>query len=482
MVIGYSHTMIDLSSAIKQVCDEKNIPYESVIATIEYALAAAYRKDFGNKLQNIQVNFDADTGNFKVFDVKTVVEDLPEAELLSDDDSSKQAKADTGKKKDKEKKQDKKTEKDKAAAKEKSGGKNESEKEEEPVFNPKTQIQLKDAKKNKKKIKIKDEIKTKLEVPGEFGRMAAQTAKQVIMQRLREAERETIFKEYKEKQGQMATGVVQRVEGRMIMIDLGKATALLPPPEQIRNEKYYLGLHIKVIILNVATTPKGPEITVSRIHPNMVKELFFLEVPEINTGTVEIMSIAREAGQRSKVAVRALEENIDPIGSCVGQRGTRVQTIINELGGEKIDIIEYKEEPSKFIEASLSPAKVQEVKILDKEKKGAQVIVKEENQSLAIGKGGQNVRLAAKLTGWKIDIKQEGADEKEEKKEKKDKRSKKQEKSKADKEKKKPAPKKEAKKDKNENKEKKSKKNEKVEIILASASPRRKELLNMTKF
>jgi len=233
--------------------------------------------------------------------------------------------------------------------------------------------------------------------------MAAQTAKQVIIQKLREAERNKLFEEFKEKEGVIISGVVQKRDPRMVLIDMGKVTAVLPQEEQIRTEKYYPGDTVKVLIKSVRETIKGPEVIVSRADSELIRSLFTLEIPEIDSGIVEIKSVAREAGSRSKVAVMATQENIDPIGSCVGQRGTRIQTIISELGGEKIDIIEYDEDPAVFIANSLSPAKVISIEANEKEHT-AKAIVAEDQFSLAIGKEGQNVRLAAKLTGWKINI------------------------------------------------------------------------------
>lgn len=372
--------MSEIQDAIQQICEEKNISVESVLATIEAALAAAYRKDFGQKSQNIKVNFDLDTNKMEVFDVKTVVEDM-DLEELEKERAEFLAKKEAGEAMDEE-----------ALRK----------------FNPKTEIMLAEAREIKAKAKVGDEIKTKLEVPSEFGRMAAQTAKQVIIQRLREAEREVVFEEFKGKQGTLVNGIVQRREGRLVFVDVGHTLAILPPEEQIYGENYGLGARLKFLILAVESTVKGPEIRVSRTHPDIVKELFKTEVPEIESGAVEIKAVAREAGSRSKVAVFSNEDNIDPVGSCVGQRGTRVQTVIAELGGEKIDIIEWSKNPSKFIASALSPAKVESLK-LDEERKIATVKVKEDQLSLAIGREGQNVRLAARLTEWKIDI--EGARE-----------------------------------------------------------------------
>ena len=373
--------MSDITNAMKQICEEKNLSYEAVIETIESALAAAYRKDFGEKNQNIKVEFDPESGKSKVYDVKTVVEDMPEE--IEEEEKV----AGT---------EEKKAETELAAVQEVPA-------EEVRKFNPKTELQLKDAKLIKKTAKIGEVIKTKLEVPADYGRMAAQTAKQVIIQKLREAEREMIFSEFKDKEHEVVAGVVQRREGRIVLVDLDKAVGILPSEEQIMNERYRPGDRIKVYVKQVAITPKGPEILLSRTSDEILKKVFYLEIPEISNGLVEIKAVAREAGSRSKVAVSAASENVDPIGSCVGQRGARIQTIISELGGEKIDIIEYDEDLVKFIGHALAPAKILSVEI-DNEEKKAVVKVAEDQLSLAIGREGQNVRLAARLTGCKLDI------------------------------------------------------------------------------
>lgn len=377
-----------ISSAIKQICEEKNISVESVIATIEAALAVAYRKDFGEKNQNIKVEFDQVTSGSRVFDVKTVVSDELYAETIKEEEERKRRK-EAGEAEPEEKR---------PVVKE---GEDQEEKKER--FDFKTNIALSEAKKIKKDAELDEVIKQELFPPSSYGRMAAQTAKQVIIQRLREAERETLFKEYKGREGELLTGTVQRVEGRVVLIDLGRATGIIPPPEQIVNERYSPGQRIKVYLVSVNSTPKGPELIVSRSHPEIVKKLFTMEVPEISTGAIEIRGIAREAGSRTKIAVESKQKNIDPVGSCVGQRGTRVQTVIAELSGEKIDIIEYSDDPVTFISNALSPAKILNVKT-NEEEKTALVEVKDDQVSLAIGRNGQNVRLAARLTGWKIDI------------------------------------------------------------------------------
>lgn len=338
--------------AIQQICEEKNIPVSAVIETIEQALAAAYRKDFGQKNENVKVEFDPETGSSRVFDVKAVVEGPAEGE---------------------------------------------------ETINERKEILLAEAKRLKPDAEVGDEIRTELEVPAEYGRMAAQTAKQVIIQRLREAEREVVFSEYKDREGQVIMGTVQRVEGRTVFVDIGHTVAVMPYAEQITRERYVPGARIKVYLLQVAASSRGPEVVVSRTHPEIVRQLFAQEVPEVASGVVELKAIAREAGSRTKIAVASTESNVDPVGSCVGQRGMRVQTVINELGGEKIDIIEWSEDARKFIGAALSPAKVLTVE-LDEAAHAARVEVADDQLSLAIGRGGQNVRLAVKLTGWKIDI------------------------------------------------------------------------------
>jgi N utilization substance protein A len=250
---------------------------------------------------------------------------------------------------------------------------------------------------------VGDEIEFPLETHEDFGRIAAQTAKQVIVQRIREAEREAVWNEYKDKEGELVSGIIQRIEPHNIFVDLGKTVAVFPGEEQVFGERYYVGTRMKFYILSVNSDPKGPGIVLSRSHPKMISRLFELEVPEIGAGTVEIKSIAREAGNRTKIAVASNEEGIDPIGSCIGQKGTRVAAVISEIGGEKIDIIEWSEDPDVFVSNAMSPAKVTKIEIAPR-RHTAKVFVPEDQLSLAIGKAGQNVRLAAKLTGWKIDV------------------------------------------------------------------------------
>lgn len=369
----------EFGSAIAQICEEKGISKDRVIETIEAALSAAYKKDYGKKGQNIKAVFDEVSGGAKFWLLKEVVDETTREFYIPEEG---------------EEDEDRKESVEEPE---------EGDEEKLPRYNPERDLTLEDAKKIKKDAKVGDVIEIPLEEKSDYGRVAAQTAKQVIIQRIREAERDAMFEEYKNKEGEVLSGTVQRIEGRNVFIDLGKSVGVLFPSEQVERENYRIGQRIKVYVAKVDIGNKGPGIVLSRSHPELVRRLFELEVPEIFAGTVEIKSIAREAGERTKIAVVSNEEGIDPIGSCVGQKGTRVQTIIDELGGEKIDIILWNEDPVKFISSSISPAKVLKVEI-NEEKKEATVTVMEDQLSLAIGKRGQNVRLAAKLTGWKIDI------------------------------------------------------------------------------
>ncbi len=421
-----------IQAAIQQICQEKNLSEEVVLVAIESAMAAAYRKDFGNKLQNIITEFDAKTGDVKVFDVKTVVEDVPEE---GEEGEVAEEKTVTTTVKTESKSKQKKIKEEAgasfaaafaAALKEKQlqeeEEKNQGETKviksflaeevadediEERKFNPKTEIQLKDAKEINPDAKLDEEIITQLEVPGEFGRMAAQTAKQVIIQKLREEERLKIFEEYKSMENTIIIGTIQRREGRNVLVDLGNTVAILPPEEQVERERYNIGNRMKFYLKSVDANARGSMLLLSRTTTDLVKGVFEDEIPEVASGAIEIKSIAREAGSRTKVAIASNEESIDPIGSCVGQRGSRIQTIISELSGEKVDIILWDENPAKFITNSLSPAKVVDVKT-DEASHFAVVKVKEDQLSLAIGRAGQNVRLASRLTGWKIDIISDG--------------------------------------------------------------------------
>ncbi len=382
-------------SAIRQICEEKGLSEELVIETIEAALAAAYRKDFGEPNHNIKIKFNPETGAIKVWDSKIVVSNELKAEAEAARAAAiiaRQAAAAAG---------ISLVTPIIPSAPPLPGAPVE---EPELKYSPKLHYALDEAHVIKADAVEGDEIKTELPVPGEFGRMAAQTAKQVIIQKLREAERTTIYDAFKSREKEVANGVVQRQEGRVVFIDIGRANGILLPDRQIEHEAYTPGARLKVYIEAVNMTPKGPEIILSRTSTEIVRRLFTVEIPEVANGSIEIREIAREAGARSKVAVEALEDNIDPIGSCVGQRGTRIQTIIGELGGEKVDIIEFDADPKQFIMHALSPAKVQSVELHEAEKT-AQVTVADDQLSLAIGRGGQNVRLASRLTGWRIDIK-----------------------------------------------------------------------------
>ena len=332
--------------AITQLSAEKNLPKEVVISAVESALVSAYRKDSFMPTQNIEVKINRNTGRVEVWAEKTVVAKP----------------ADT-----------------------------------------KQEISLSEAKKIKSDVKLGELIMVE-STPQDAGRIAAQTAKQVILQRLHEAEHSAIFEEYAGKSGDIVSGVIQRIEPRQVLIDLGRVEAVLPSNEWMSNERYRIGQRLKVYMVEVAKTPRGPRVVVSRSHPELLKRLFELEVPEVSNGTVEIKSVAREAGFRSKVAVAARQPGIDPVGCCVGLRGIRIQNIVSELSGEKIDVVLWNADPFAFIASSLSPAQIVAVE-LNKTDGQATVIVPDRQLSLAIGKEGQNARLAAKLTGWRIDIK-----------------------------------------------------------------------------
>ncbi|MCX7746888.1 MAG: transcription termination factor NusA [Clostridia bacterium] len=337
----------ELILALDQLEREKGIDKEVLIEAIEAALISAYKRNFGLS-QNVKVTIDRGNGEVKVFAIKKVTEN-PINDLL--------------------------------------------------------EVSLENAKKINKKLEVEDVVEIEV-TPKKFGRIAAQTAKQVVVQRIREAERGIIFDEFLNKESDIVTGIIQRAEKKNIVIDLGKTEAVLPPTEQTPDEEYRFNDRVKTYIIEVKKTTKGPQIVVSRTHPGLVKRLFELEVPEIHDGTVEIKSISREPGSRTKIAVYSKDPNVDPVGACVGQKGTRVQAIVDELRGEKIDIIKWSSDAEEYISSSLSPAKVIRVDINEQEK-SAKVTVPDYQLSLAIGKEGQNARLAAKLTGWKIDIKSE---------------------------------------------------------------------------
>lgn len=337
----------DFLEALRDLEKEKGISVDILLEAIEAALLSAYKRNFGS-LQNARVHIDRETGDFRVYTQRAV---------------------------------------------------------KEQVEDQRQEITVEDAHKINPNYELDDIVETEV-TPRNFGRIAAQTAKQVVVQRIREAERNIIFEEFANREGDIVTGVVQRLEQKNVFIELGKTEAILAPSEQMPGEDYRQGGRIKVYIIEVRKTTKGPQILVSRTHPGLLKRLFELEVPELLEGIVELKGVAREAGARSKLAVYSKDDNVDPVGACVGPKGMRVQNIVNELSGEKIDIIKWNPDPSKFVASSLSPAKVVAVEIWEEEKV-ARVIVPDYQLSLAIGKEGQNARLAAKLTGWKIDIKSE---------------------------------------------------------------------------
>jgi N utilization substance protein A len=376
--------MLDIKtfkSALEQLEEERKIPKEKILEAIEQAMAAAYKKDYGKKGQIIRAKFDPETGKTDFFQVKIVVDES----IAILDQENKEEPAST------------------------QGGEYsiKDPNDERVHFNAEHHILLEDARKIKKGAEINDEIIFLLEAKDDYGRIAAQTAKQVIVQKIREAERTSIIDEYGTKEGEVISGVVQKVERGNIYVDFNRATGILPVEEQIPGEFWERGQRLRAYLYSVEDTPRGINLRLSRTHPKFVEKLFMIEAPEIENGTVEIKSVAREAGARSKIAVFSKDEHIDAVGSCVGQKGTRVNTITTELSGEKIDIIPWSEDPMQFVSNSLSPAKVISIEIDEREHK-AIVEVANDQLSLAIGKGGQNVRLAAKLTGWRIDIKGDG--------------------------------------------------------------------------
>jgi len=335
----------ELIQALHEIEKERGIPKEALIEAIKAALNTAYKKNFGTA-QNVRVEFNDLSGEVKVFSQKKVVS---------------------------------------------------------KVNDPLLEIDIVEAKELYPSCREEDMVYVEA-TPANFGRIAAQTAKQVVIQKLREAERSLIYEEFLEREGEIVTGVIQRIESRTVYIALGRTDGIMLPSDQISGEKYEVGQRIKAYIYEVKNTSKGPNIFVSRTNPYFLRRLFELEVPEIYDGVVEIKSIAREAGSRSKISVHSLDERVDSVGACVGPRGLRVQNIVSELNGEKIDIIKYDKDPEKYIANALSPAKVLAVNISE-EDKTATVIVPDYQLSLAIGKEGQNARLAARLTGWKVDIK-----------------------------------------------------------------------------
>lgn len=370
--------MFDLKvihSVLDQLEEERGIPKEKIIEAIEMALATAYKKEYGRKGQYIRASFDNTTGDTNFYQVKIVVDPSMiiyrnEGQVDADDKNEQVAEASP---------------------------------EEKIYFNDEQHILIDDARKIKKDIQVNDELIFPLEPKDDYGRIAAQTAKQVIIQKIREAEKVSVLGEFGKKEGEIVSGTVERIERGNIYINMGRAIGLLPYDEQIPGEHFKQGERVRACLVRVDETPRGIYLRMSRSNPRFLSELFKAEVLEIASGVVEIKSIAREAGARSKVAVYSSDPHVDPVGSMVGSRGVRVNTVSSELGGEKIDIIEWSEDPAKFIKEALQPAKTINISVNDADKT-AIVEVTEDQQSLAIGKGGQNVRLAAKLTGWRIDI------------------------------------------------------------------------------
>jgi N utilization substance protein A len=378
-----------INSVLDQLEQERGIPREKVIEAIEAALATAYKKEYGKRGQIVRAKFELGSGATEFYQVKMVVD--PAQVIMPNEDGSipdlpeaaPAARANM--------------------AEESQDGQTGTGAEEKIIFNPERDIFLDDAKRIKKDAKIGDELVFPLEMKADYGRIASQTAKQVIIQKIREAEKVSVLGEFGEREGEIVNGTVQRVERGNIFVDMGRASGILPYEEQIPGERYRQGERIRAYLYRVEETPRGIFLRLSRSHPKFLIKLFEMEAPEIASGIVEVKAVAREAGSRTKIAVFSNDPHIDPVGSLVGQRGVRVTTVMSELGGEKIDIIEWSADAKQFIEDSLSPARVLSVKI-NEEQKTAEVEVTEDQQSLAIGKGGQNVRLAAKLTGWRIDI------------------------------------------------------------------------------
>lgn len=370
-----------ISSVLGELEEVRGIPREKIIEAIEAALATAYKKEYGKKGQIIRTTFDIKTGETHFFQVKIVVDESKvifpaSAEATAGEDGSAEALAE----------------------------------EERVLYNPEQHILLEDAKKIKRDAKLDEEIIFPIESKGDYGRIAAQTAKQVIMQKIREAEKTSVVAEFGQREGQIVSGMVERIERGNLFVNMGRAQGLLSYEEQIPGEHFAQGERVRAYLYRVEESPRGVFLRLSRSHPKFLEKLFEAEAPELQNGTVVIKAIAREAGYRSKIAAQAVDSHVDPVGAMVGQRGVRVSTVMSELRGEKIDVIEWSEDPKKFIEEALSPAKIMEIKLND-EDKTAIVNVTEDQQSLAIGKGGQNVRLAAKLTGWKIDIQSAKGDE-----------------------------------------------------------------------
>lgn len=392
-----------INSVLDQMEDERGISREKMIDAIEQALATAYKKEFGKRGQIVRAHFDINTGGTTFEQVKIVVDESTarmEEPVVEGEEEQKPHP------------------KDESHAPAEAG----EEEDARVRFDPEKHIPIENARLIKKDIALGEELVFPLEPKDDFGRIAAQTAKQVIIQKIREAEKESALSEFGQKEGDIVVGTVQRFERGNLYIDLGRVTGVMPYDEQIPGERFRPGERIRALLVSVDETPRGIFLKLSRSHPDFLEKLFAIEVPELQSNAVEVKAIAREAGSRSKIAVFANDDHIDPVGSMVGQRGVRVSTVMSELGGEKIDVIEWSQDPALFIEDALSPAHVLSVEIADSSDSGnedergrAVVTVAPDQQSLAIGRGGQNVRLAAKLTGWKIDIVSAGQSESEEK-------------------------------------------------------------------
>ncbi len=357
-----------LNSALDELQTERGISRESVVEALATALAAAYRREYGKRGQIVRATFNPETGDMEFRQAKIVVDDT----LVRKEDEESTGSED-----------------------------------QRSRFNPEQHIMLEDARRIKRDAQLDEEISFPLDMHDDFGRIAAQAAKQVIMQKIREAERASIIAEYGEREGSIVTGHVQRFERGNLYIDLGRATAILPYDEQIPGEHYRQGERVRALLLRVDEGVRGTFIRLSRSHPHFLTKLFEAEVPEMANGTVEVKGIVREPGSRAKIAVHSIDEHVDPVGALVGQRGVRVAVVTSELGGEKIDVIEWSETPVDFVKEALKPAQIISIELIEKENR-AIVQVAEDQQSLAIGRGGQNVRLAARLTGWKIDIRSVG--------------------------------------------------------------------------
>ncbi|HUC02246.1 MAG TPA: transcription termination factor NusA [Candidatus Paceibacterota bacterium] len=388
----------ELSKALKQVAEEKGLDPDQVLEVIESSIAAAYKKEYGERGEVVKCKMDQKTGELNFWQIKTVVDDttvrfVDEAEEAA----AAEAAAGTGT-------ENQKAKESAVVAEEDTEGKL-------PRFNPERHIAMDEAKKIKKDVELGEEMMFPLETHEDFGRIAAQTAKQVILQKLRESERDSILNEWRGREGTIVSGVIQRFERGNIFVDLGRTIGVMFGNESIPGEHYRAGERLRFLVVAVQEDTRLPGIILSRSHPKFVVELFRMEVPELVEDAIEIKAIAREPGNRTKIAAASKADGVDPVGALVGQRGTRVMAVNNELGNEKIDIAEWSDDPEKFIANALSPAKVERVEIMPRRE--ARAYVPENQLSLAIGKGGQNVRLAAKLTGWKIDVRSQTRPEEE---------------------------------------------------------------------